>query len=252
MARSEVAMADSGLNSSGSQRLHRYKAIIDTLSTVFVMVAAAAVLWRLYTTPSPPGSRPSVEEVKGLNISSSKMTNARGTGRIALIEFSDYECPFCARHSQTTGPTIEKELLDSGGIKHVFLNFPLSIHPRAQKAGEAAECAGRQGRFWEMHYSLFEDNKALEATDLSTRAERLGLDQAQFIDCLQNGDTADKVRADVAEGTRLGVNSTPTFFIGTVQPDGTIELVKRINGAVPFEQFKKVFDELLPTQRAHR
>jgi protein-disulfide isomerase len=171
---------------------------------------------------------------------------------VVLVEFADYECPFCARHAQSTAPTIKKELLDSGEIQHVFFNFPLAMHPRAQKAGEAAECAAQQGHFWEMHERLFEDPRALEVTDLSQRAEDIGLNRETFMACLESGATAEMVREDLEEGRRLGVNSTPAFFVGTIRPDGSIDLVKRINGAVPFEQFEEAFREVLPTQRAQR
>ena len=169
-----------------------------------------------------------------------------------LVEFADYECPFCARHAQTTAPTIKTNLLDSGDIRHVFFNFPLAIHPHAQKAGEAAECAANQGRFWEMHERLFSDPKALDLPDLSRRAEIIGLDGTKFSACLESGETTAKVHADLEEGRRLGVNSTPAFFVGTVQPDGAVKLQKRINGAVPFEEFDSVVKELLPQQRAER
>jgi len=229
------------------------KVALDTLSTMLVVAAAAALLWRLYQpVPPPPGRRPPVETVSALTIAPSKVTHVRGTGRVVLVEFADYECPFCARHAQNTAPTIKKELLDTGEIQYVFFNFPLPIHPHAQKAGEAAECAAQQGRFWEMHERLFEDPKALEVVDLSRRAENLGLDKVKFMKCLESGQTAEKVHADLAEGRRLGVNSTPAFFVGAIQPDGAIKLLKRINGAVPFEQFDGVVNELLPKRRAQR
>jgi protein-disulfide isomerase len=229
----------------------RFKQVLDVLSSVAVIAAAGALLWRLYQAPPPPpGQRPPVETVEGLTIAPEAVSNVRGTGRVVLVEFSDYECPFCARHTQTTAPNIKKELIDSGTLQHVFFNFPLAIHPKAQKAGEAAECAAKQGRFWEMHEQLFENQKALDTPDLLARAEKVGLELEAFRGCLESGMTADKVQADFKEGSRLGVNATPAFFIGTRQPNGSITLVSRINGAVPFDMFKTAVRDALPAQRA--
>jgi protein-disulfide isomerase len=177
----------------------------------------------------------------------SQVTNARGIGRVVLVEFADYECPFCARHAQSTAPSIKKAFLDSGGIRHVFFNFPLDSHPRAQKAGEAAECAARQGRFWEMHELLFADQSegALEVSEITKRAAGLNLDHVKFTHCLESGETAEKVRVDRALGKKLGVSSTPSFFVGTFDGNGTISLTKRINGAVPYERFEEVLQQLL-------
>jgi protein-disulfide isomerase len=231
--------------------LRHFKSAFDTLSTLLVVVAASALLWRTYQPAAPaPGRRPPVETVSGLTLASSAVTHVRGTGRVVLVEFADYECPFCARHAQSTAPAIKNALIDSGDIRHVFFNFPLAIHPRAQKAAEAAECAAEQGRFWEMHEQLFDDPQALELVDLSRHAESLDLDRVTFLSCLEEDHTAERVRGDLAEGRRLGVSSTPAFFVGLVQADGTINLMKRINGALPFEEFESAVSELLPRQRA--
>jgi protein-disulfide isomerase len=151
-----------------------------------------------------------------------------------------------------TGPTINEKMIDSGQIRHVFFNFPLAIHPHAPKASEAAECAGKQGRFWEMSESLFADPQKLDVADLVVRSETIGINPALFKKCLDSGETADKIRRDVDEGRRVGVNATPTFFIGSVNDDGSIELVTRLNGALPFEEFEKAVRTLLPGPRQAR
>ena len=230
--------------------LRHIKSALDVVSTVAVIAAAGALLWRMYNPPTPPGQRAPVETVKDLSLPADSIRHVRGNGPVALIAFSDYECPFCARHVQETGPAIKSKLLDAGVIREVYLNFPLQIHAKAQKAGEAAECAAQQGRFWEMHEALFQNSKALEITDLAKHAERLGLDQAKFGSCLESGETAPAIERDLAEGKRLAVSATPAFFIGLVRDDGTVELRKRINGARGFEDFEKVVTELRPARRA--
>lgn len=228
---------------------------VDVFTTVLMCVVASAMLWNLMQPPPQrPGgnARPNVESVSGLTIAADEITHARGNGRVALVEFADYECPYCARHMQETGPSIKKELLDSGDVTQVFFSFPLPIHPRAPKASEAAECAARQGRFWEMHEQLFAEPTALDLPDLSARARKIGLDEAAFQRCLDSGETAERIRQDMQIARRLGVNSTPSFFLGTVKADGTIDLVTKINGARPFDEFESAVEKLRPTRQARR
>jgi protein-disulfide isomerase len=126
----------------------------------------------------------------------------------------------------------------------VTLHFPLeSIHLRAVPAGEAAECAGRQGQYWPMHARLFADPPEIALTDFMAHAATIGLDAQAFSECLAGGALA-KVQADKAEGRRLNVTGTPSFFLGTVAGDGGIELVTRINGAASQETFTTELDNL--------
>lgn len=231
--------------------LRHIKPALDVVSTLAVIVAAGVFLWRTYNPPippPPPGRPPLVEVVTGLKIPPGSVRHVRGNGPVALVAFSDYQCPFCARHVQQTGPAIKDKLLESGDIREVYLNFPLAMHPKAPKAGEAAECAAKQGRFWDMHEAIFAEATALEIADFTRHAERLKFDLQTFSKCLESGETADVVQKDLAEGKRLAVSATPAFFVGLVGADGAIELRKRINGAAPFEEFEKVVKELRPSQ----
>jgi len=226
----------------------RWKGIVDISSALLMCAAAIAVFWRvLLHAPQaspPPSPPPLVEAVKDLRIAANDVTHARGRGNVVLVEFADYECPYCASHAQTTAPRIQRELIDSGRVQHVFFNFPLPIHPRAPKAGEAAECAAAQGRFWDMYERLFENTAVLDVPDLLQRADAIGLDMRRFTACLHNGDTADRIQHDVEVGRALGVRATPAFFVGTRDRNGTITITTRIRGALPFE----VFDDALREQ----
>lgn len=155
---------------------------------------------------------------------------------VTIVEFSDYQCPFCARVT----PTMAKVMDAYGGkVRRVFKDFPLPNHPQAPKAAEAARCAGDQGKYWEMHDRLFANQGALQVSDLKQAAASLGLNQAEFDQCLDSGKWTAKVQADLAQGEKLGVNSTPTVFING----------RALIGAQPFEQFKQVIDEELARSR---
>lgn len=156
-----------------------------------------------------------------------------GNGKVVIEEFSDFECPFCGR----AFPTV-KQVLDEYGdqVDFVYKHFPLtSIHPRAQKAGEASECARDQSKFEEYHDKLFENQRALEVANLKQYAADLGLDTIKFNSCLDSDDKASIVNNDLQEGRQRGVSGTPTFFING----------QKLVGAQPFESFKSVIDEQL-------
>jgi len=151
---------------------------------------------------------------------------------ITIVEFSDYQCPFCARVT----PTMAQVMKTYGGkVRRVFKDFPLPSHPQAPKASEAARCAGDQGKYWELHERLFANQGGLEVPAIKQTASTLGLNQSQFDQCLDSGKYTAQVQADLAQGESLGVNSTPTLYING----------RPLIGAQPFEMFKQVIDEEL-------
>ena len=165
--------------------------------------------------------------------------------RVAIIEFSEFQCPFCARYGKDAYPQILKEYVDTGKIKYVWRDYPLGFHQNAQKAAEAAHCAGEQGKFWEMHDRLFENPKNIAPVDLPKHAEALQLNSSAFQRCLDSGRFAGDIKKDMVVATTAGVTGTPTFLIGTVQPDGTVKVTKKLVGAKPFAEFKAAIDSLL-------
>lgn len=170
---------------------------------------------------------------------------------LTLIEFSDYECPFCSRHFRQTLPRIEKDYIDTGKVKYVFLNFPIeAIHPKALKAAEAANCSGKQGKYWEMHDLLFTNQKALTPKDLLQYAQRLDLDIENFQQCLGSGKQAERIRAEISAGRKAGISGTPTFFLGLTEPDSSkVKVLKVIKGAHPYTTFKSAIDSLLSSRK---
>jgi len=131
---------------------------------------------------------------------------------VTIIEFSDFECPFCGRFFSQTLPSIKKSYIDTGKVKLVYRDFPLSFHPNAQKAAEAAECAKEQGKFWEMHDLLFEKGVSGGINSFKQYAKDLGLDTVKFNSCLDSGRYTNEVQKDSQDGQSYGVSGTPTFF----------------------------------------
>jgi protein-disulfide isomerase len=144
------------------------------------------------------------------------------TAAVTIVEYGDYECPYCGE----AHPIVKKLLAQfRDEARFVFRNFPLAqIHPQAKPAAEAAEAAGAQGRFWEMHDMLYEHQDALEGEDLVSYAAQIGLDLDRFKSELSQGVYAARVREDFLSGVRSGVNGTPTFFINERRHDGEYDL----------------------------
>ncbi|MBY0494800.1 MAG: thioredoxin domain-containing protein [Cyanobacteria bacterium] len=151
---------------------------------------------------------------------------------VTIVEFSDYQCPFCAR----VNPTLAKVRETYGDrVRIVFKDFPLPNHPQAPKAAEAARCAGDQSKYWEMHDAMFANQRALEVPALKQTARAIGLDGASFDQCLDAGKWAPAVREARELGEKMGVNSTPTLYVNG----------RAVIGAMPFENFKSIIDEEL-------
>jgi predicted DsbA family dithiol-disulfide isomerase len=153
---------------------------------------------------------------------------------ITMVEFSDFECPYC----QSFGPTVEQvKATYPDDVKVVFLQFPLrQIHPNAQKSGEASLCAFEQDKFWEAHDLYFAERSSLTVPDLKEKAGRLGLDTEAFATCLDSGKYADRVQAEMDAGAAVGVTGTPAVFINGRPLPG---------GAVPFEMVAELIDDEL-------
>lgn len=167
----------------------------------------------------------------------SKDDHIRGASnaKITMIEYSDFECPFCARFH----PTVKQVLAEyDGRVNLVYRHFPLrSIHPLAQKAAEASECAADQGKFWEMHDKLFDMSSlgGISLDSMKQAASDLGLNTGTFNSCLDSGEKAGEVEKDYQDGIAGGVSGTPGTFING----------QYIAGALPYEQVKSVIESQL-------
>jgi len=152
---------------------------------------------------------------------------------VTLLEYSDYQCPYCARHHKTLFQIMEAY---PDKVKWEYKHFPLdSIHPYSRKAAEAAECAGDQGKFWAFSDLLFANQKAINNKIYEKIAKRLNLKMKDFNSCFSSGKYKEKVSADLADGQSKGVRGTPGNFVNGVE----------LRGAVPFEQMKTAIDKAL-------
>jgi protein-disulfide isomerase len=182
----------------------------------------------------PTGTGNTVQTVVDASAGNSPVLG-QSSAPVTIIEFSDYQCPYCGRFETDTYPQLKTDYIDTGKVKLVFRNFPLSFHENAQNAAEAAECANEQGKFWAYNENLFAKNTALTVTNLKQYAKDLGLDTTKFDQCLDSGKMKSVVQKDVTDATSYGVSGTPTFYINGV------ELV----GAQPISAFKQVIDAAL-------
>ncbi len=151
---------------------------------------------------------------------------------ITIVEFSDFQCPYCSRAEGTVKQVLEKY---PGKIRFVYRDFPLGMHNQAAKASEAAQCANDQGKFWEFHDALYSDQSKLSVPDMQATAERLGMDGAKFKSCLETGKFTAEVNKDIKDATTAGVSSTPFFFINGIA----------VVGAQGVDTFSEVIDKEL-------
>jgi protein-disulfide isomerase len=158
---------------------------------------------------------------------------ARGPERakVTVVEFVDFECPFCGRFARDTLPRIEREY--GSRVRWVSRHFPLASHPHARGAAVAAECAHEQGRYWQYHRLLFDNQDSLDARGLRAHAGHAGLDLKRFDACVKSDAARDRVEHDAGEGRAAGVKGTPTFFVNG----------RPVRGAVSFEELKRRLDD---------
>jgi len=192
----------------------------------------------------PTPENPTIVSIEGGAVKGDK------SAKVTLVEFTDYQCPFCSRHFRDTMPQIDNDYVKTGKLRYVLRDFPLeSIHPLAFKAAEAANCSGEQGKYWEMHDRLFAYQNALAAPQLPAHADAVGLDVEKFKTCLESGKYAAKLRKDLTDAQKARVTGTPTFFVGLTDSKGSeIKVVRKIVGAQNYAAFKAAIDSLLVEQ----
>jgi protein-disulfide isomerase len=235
-ARSAFSQSDDDLKKEIQSLKEGQQAIQKDLQEIKKLLAAR---------PAAPGAGPD-QALNALVETAGDPSKGNKNAKITLVEFSEYQCPFCGRHVRDTVPQIQKDYIDTGKVRYVFRDLPLeSIHKSAFKAAEAAQCAGEQNKYWEMHDRLFENQKALEPAMLTAHAQAIGLDAKKFQSCLDSGKFAADIRKDMADANKIGITGTPTTVIGLTQPnDSKIKVVKVIRGAQTLAAFKDAIDSV--------
>ena len=164
---------------------------------------------------------------------------------LVLVEFSDYQCPFCARHTKETYPELYKKYIKTGKLRYVVMDKPLPIHDMADEAAEAAHCANEQDKFWKIHNEMMSRPETIG--NLNSLASSLGLDMKKFKSCMETKKYANDIASNVSLSNKLNIFGTPGFVIASSDP-GNPQKVKGINfiaGARPFKQFQKEIDQAL-------
>ena len=239
--------------------VQRVKGLLEVVATVMVIVVAATILWRVVfdgrrsatvargggdaaLNRRPPVAPPLPKEPLSLTGAAVK---GNPQAKVALIEYSDFQCPYCGKFALETLPVLDRDYVTTGKVLFAFRHMPLdALHPAAKPAAEAAECARRQGRFWQVHDRLFATQRDLRSADFRSLAGSLGLDVLAFDECAK-GSAPDVVVTDTAAAKALGISGTPTFLVGIRQPDGRVQVRERLVGALSPEGFGKVIENLL-------
>lgn len=228
--------------------------ILEILSTAAVVSICAMIAWMIFgpSKPSRSTTRPtkaktsqnaSVLPKEPVTINWAAAEGAK-TARVAVLEYSDFQCPYCRRFARDTLPMIRDRYIRSGKLVLAFQHFPLErIHPLALSSAAAADCAGRQGKFWAMHDLLFGDPERLDRVAIAEYVSVIGLDQGHFLSCTQN--VTESLRKTALVAQALAISGTPTFLIGPLQPDGLVKVTLRLSGSISFDQFKAAVDPLL-------
>lgn len=213
------------------ERLEVIQRQLDSLTTIVGMPRPAPVV-----TASPKGTLESVS-VRDTRTQGSEMA------RVGIAVFSDFQCPHCSRFFADALPKLLSEYIESGRLLLSFRHLPSASHPHAFMAANAAECAGDQGKFWQMHDELFKEQALIGAERLRYYASSLDLDRSPFDECLTEGG-APRVRRDLTLAATLKVAATPTFLIGMLGRDGVLRVTETVSGYRTYDDLRGVIERV--------
>lgn len=191
------------------------------------------------TAPAPP------ERVR-LKLGK-EFSMGRSDAPVVMVEYTDYQCPFCSQFATATFPALKKDYIDTGKLRFISRNYPLDFHPHALKAAQSAQCAGDQDKYWPMKDALMQNHAQLNPELITSLAKGLSLDMPAFQACMDGGKHLPEIKAGIAVANSVGINGTPCFIIGKI--DGENLEGFRLVGAQPFAVFKKLIDEVASGER---
>lgn len=238
------------------------QSLLNRLAALSMILAAASVVWlvaavhpRFRPDVANTGPRVSRREPPRHTVPKEPISLVgaalRGTldAKVGAIVFSDFQCPFCAKFAKEAFPEIARSHIDSGRAFVAFRHLPLEgIHPLARSAAEAAECARRQGLFWDVHDRLFAAPSPLTPSSIAELSTIGALDKEQFLRC-QAEDASDAIARDVAEARAIGISGTPTFLFGSLNSQGELVISRLEAGALPPERFATILDEVIESSK---
>ena len=243
---------------TADQHTPRWRHLVDGAASIAVVIVCLIAAWKLLSPDTVPGARaprqpsPRQEVAAQLPTEPVSLEGAKLRGNpsapIAVIEYSDFQCPYCATYAREVKPTLISTYVDSGKVLMAFRHLPLSaIHPTAQLAAEASECANERNKFWELHDLFFRNQSSLTAQTVREYARSTGI-EIDLHEC--SSKYAARVLADARTAEALGVSGTPTFLIGTLEPNQHVKVLARLTGAAPFHRFRREIERLLTTRGA--
>jgi protein-disulfide isomerase len=216
---------------------------LDVAASLAMIAAGGAVLWATFGhgISSRPGKAdvPIPKESQPLQ---GGLYQGAAEAPVVLIEYSDFQCPYCGRFARETLPLIEKNYVATGRLAVVFRHLPIESHPRANSAAAVAECARAQGKGWEMHDLMFAHQGQLEEADLFRYATELRLQDAPFRRCIAEG--PDAITHDSGAAKKLGVSVTPTFLVGVRSSATSARITHVVMGARPYSEFVVLLDQV--------
>jgi protein-disulfide isomerase len=231
----------------------QWRSLLDLATSLALLGASCAVGWALLV--ARPSGAPSKEPPKppgwdaGLGARIAVKDSPR-LGSLAapvgIIEFSDFQCTYCARFSAETLPALQEKFLSTGKAALFLKHFPLRMHPLAERSAVYAECLRPADKFWRLAEILFAKGTAVSTEFLDTEARNLG--GPSVAGCLERGDATARVQADLTEALKLGLNSTPYFMFGVLDATGTVLVSKTLKGTAPVEGFAKAIESVSATK----
>jgi len=206
------------------------------LGVLFLAVASAAGL-------VPAFAQGSLDEKIRVEAAPGEFSIGRPDAPLTLVEFTDYQCPYCRRFHMTSFEELRKKYIDTGKLRYVTRDFPLDFHEHAMRAAMTARCAAEQGRFWEMRHVMIVNANRLRPSDIAGYAADLKLDNTRLDACVASGKYRPDIERDIAEGAFAGVSGTPSFVLGRTEKDAVVGA--KIVGAQPYATFEARINALL-------
>jgi protein-disulfide isomerase len=225
-----LARAEGITSEQAQQILDELKAIRKTLET-----RPAA--------PAQPAAPAPVNDKVNMAFTSGGFSVGKENAPLVLIEYTDYQCPFCQRYHNDSFAQIKTNFIDTGKIRYISRDFPLAFHENARRSATAARCAAEQGKFWELRHTMIVNANQLQADKLGGYAQAASLDVPKFQACVDSDKYRAAIDKDIAEGTAAGVSGTPSFVLGRVE-NGQLQGVRMV-GAMPYAQFEAKIQDML-------